>query len=95
MPSPVITLRVEILGRVQGVGYRYWTVEEAKKRQVSGWVRNRKEGYVEAIFQGEKVNVDDLLMACYKGPAFANVQDIKTGSGEYDGPNEFSWQETV
>ena len=80
-----VTLRLFISGRVQGVGYRHWTVTEAKKRDISGWVRNLRDGRVEAVLRGEKEAVDDLCSACYKGPVFSDVTDIETMTGEYDG----------
>jgi acylphosphatase len=53
MPDPNLrAAHVRIVGRVQGVGYRAWTVDEARRRGLSGWVRNRSDGDVEAVFSG-------------------------------------------
>lgn len=71
-----------ITGRVQGVFYRAWTETEAKKRQLRGWVRNRRDGSVEALFAGDGADVDDMLEACRDGPAAARVKDIKVDETE-------------
>lgn len=70
--------RVVISGRVQGVFFRSWTVEEATKRRLSGWVRNRRDGTVEAVFAGEDVSVKDMVQACWKGPPYADVHQVET-----------------
>jgi acylphosphatase len=65
-----------ITGRVQGVGYRAWTVATASKFGLSGWVRNRKDGSVEALFYGTQAQLDDMVKACRKGPLLAKVEHI-------------------
>lgn len=65
-----------IKGRVQGVGYRAWTAHEARTRQLAGWVRNRSDGDVEAVFCGRKADVEDMLAACRLGPDWAGISDI-------------------
>jgi len=70
------TVHVRITGRVQGVGYRAWTVEHARKMGVKGWVRNRRDGSVEAIFQGEEKYVFKLLGLCEDGPLLARVSNV-------------------
>jgi acylphosphatase len=74
----MMTLRVMISGRVQGVGYRDWMVRTATRLGVSGWVRNRGEALVEAVVQGEAACVDDLLAACWRGPPHARVEGVET-----------------
>ncbi len=69
-------VRVEITGRVQGVGYRYWMLQFAEKFGVTGWVRNRYCGDVEAVICGNPESVHLLLTACEKGPSFANVVSV-------------------
>ncbi len=73
----MITMHVTIIGRVQGVGYRAWTVGRAQAHGVTGWVRNRKEeGTVEAMFQGTAEQVQALLQECRKGPLAAQVEEV-------------------
>jgi acylphosphatase len=69
----VRTVRVRIHGRVQGVGYRYWTEEVAGELGLSGWVRNRRDGTVEAVFSGSFDQVARMLERCREGPPSANV----------------------
>jgi acylphosphatase len=68
-----ITIRVRITGRVQGVCYRIWTVEYATSLGLSGWVRNRLDGSVEAIFCGNQKKIDEMVEALYQGPSAALV----------------------
>jgi acylphosphatase len=70
------TVRVRIEGRVQGVWYRGWTVAEASARGLGGWVRNRRDGSVEALFSGSRTAVDDMLEACWRGPPAARVTAV-------------------
>lgn len=71
-------IRAIIKGNVQGVWYRGWTVDEATRRGLDGWVRNRHDGTVEAVFAGEDALVDDMIQACWQGPPAALVKDIQT-----------------
>ena len=71
-----VCLRVRIEGRVQGVFFRVWTVEQAVERGLSGWVRNRRDNSVEALFCGAQVAVDDMLAACRHGPPKASVTAV-------------------
>ncbi len=68
--------RVIIKGRVQGVGYRAWTAREAESRGLDGWVRNRRDGTVEALFAGDADAVRLMVSACHKGPFFAQVTGV-------------------
>jgi acylphosphatase len=76
LPDGWKTVRLVISGRVQGVSYRWWTVGEATKRGLNGWVRNRRDGSVEALVSGAASEVDDLIEACRQGPPAARVTDI-------------------
>ena len=69
-------VRVSITGRVQGVGYRAWTEGEARTRGLDGWVRNRRDGAVEALFSGDTAVVEAMLAACRDGPSAALVSAI-------------------
>jgi len=67
---------VYISGTVQGVGYRYSTVNKAQQLGLKGWVRNLDDGRVEAIFEGDRATVEKMINWCYDGPPAAKVRDI-------------------
>jgi acylphosphatase len=69
--------KVMIQGRVQGVGYRAWVEWEATARDLEGWVRNRRDGSVEALFAGPTDVVAELIAACRQGPPTARVDTVK------------------
>ena len=68
--------RVVIMGRVQGVGFRYWTQDQARHLGLDGWVRNRRDGSVEALFAGPAAAVREMLATCWRGPTFSRVTDV-------------------
>jgi len=70
-------VRVRIHGRVQGVGFRASTQNEAQAHGLAGWVRNTPEGCVEAEFEGPKSQVESMLAWCRSGPSVARVTDIE------------------
>jgi acylphosphatase len=70
------TVRVRIEGHVQGVGYRYWVEQAAVGLALSGWVRNRRDGSVEAVFSGAPPNVAQMIEHCRKGPRAAAVRSV-------------------
>ena len=72
-----IACLVRIIGRVQGVWYRGWTSDEAVQRGVRGWVRNRRDGSVEALFAGPALSVREMIDACKQGPPAANVHSVE------------------
>ena len=74
--EPIKSVRVHIKGRVQGVFFRAWTMQEATKRGLAGWVRNLRNGQVEALFSGPATQVDDMFEACKRGPEMARVASI-------------------
>ncbi|WP_169568550.1 acylphosphatase [Sneathiella limimaris] len=76
----MIAVHARITGRVQGVGYRAWTVDTARKLGVTGWVRNRLDGSVEAVFQGGEDRLLKMQEKCWDGPLLARVKDIQTKS---------------
>lgn len=63
-------------GRVQGVGYRAFVADEAMSRGIQGWVRNRRDGTVEALFAGPVETLEGMIEACRKGPWGARVDAI-------------------
>ena len=67
---------VVIRGRVQGVGYRAWTEISALERGLEGWVRNRRDGSVEAVFSGPEHDVAAMIAECRRGPPGAWVEAI-------------------
>ena len=67
---------VVIRGRVQGVGYRAWTEYTAVSRGLEGWVRNRRDGSVEAVFAGPAQAVEAMVAACRRGPPGAWVEGL-------------------
>lgn len=75
---------VTISGRVQGVGYRAWVDEQANSRGLEGWVRNRRDGSVEAVFAGAEDVVADMVSACGRGPFYARVDAVHAGIGSSD-----------
>jgi acylphosphatase len=72
---------VVIRGRVQGVGYRAWTDYTAEQRGIEGWVRNRRDGSVEAVFAGKAQTVREMIDVCRKGPPGARVEAIEEREG--------------
>ena len=70
-------VRLRIEGLVQGVGFRAFVEREAVARGLDGWVRNRRDGGVEAVVAGPQADVDALVLACRRGPGAARVDMIK------------------
>ena len=68
--------RLTITGRVQGVGYRDWTITTARHFGLSGWVRNRTDGAVEALIVGDDQAVGEMIDACRRGPTMARVDNV-------------------
>lgn len=88
-------VRVRIYGRVQGVGFRYWLARQAEARGIAGWVRNRRDGSVEAVLAGPPRLVAEMLELCGRGPASARVDRLETEPGEADVAPEFLILPTV
>jgi acylphosphatase len=79
--------QVTIAGRVQRVGYRAWVDHQARNRDLEGWVRNRRDGSVEALFAGPEEVVSEMIAACRHGPASARVESIREESASPDALN--------
>lgn len=73
----MVGVRVVVSGRVQGVWFRQSCLERARAAGVSGWVRNRPDGTVEASIEGERTAVDDLLAWLAEGPPLAEVTGLE------------------
>jgi acylphosphatase len=81
--------RVVVHGRVQGVFFRDSTEQEAASRGVAGWVRNRDDGAVEAVFEGDSDAVEALVEFCRSGPSSADVERVDVEEEEPEGLNGF------
>lgn len=71
------TAHVYISGFVQGVGYRQFVKQNAKRLGINGWVCNTPDGRVEAMFQGDEKNVQELIKECKKGPFLSEVENVE------------------
>lgn len=80
---------VFVSGTVQGVSYRASTRDAAREAGVDGWVKNRDDGRVEAVFEGEEDAVEELLEWCHTGSSAAEVNDVETEYGDPEGESEF------
>jgi acylphosphatase len=85
--SALMIRRVVVRGRVQGVGYRAWTEDTALLNGIDGWVRNRRDGSVEAVFAGPHAAVEAMIEACWRGPDSALVEAVEQHEA---GPDELA-----
>ena len=85
-----VARRALVSGRVQGVGFRYSCVAEARAIGVAGWVRNLPDGRVEAHIEGDEEQVAELLAWLHEGPAFAKVESVEVREAEPMGAVRFS-----
>lgn len=83
MQQDKIRAHVFISGTVQGVGYRFSTLDQAQQLGVSGWVRNLPDSRVEAVFEGTKADVEAMIRWCYEGSPGARVKNVEV---EYEQP---------
>ena len=83
-----VRAHVIIEGRVQGVFFRYHTQEKAYEIGVKGWVKNRRDGRVEAVFEGDKDKVDRMIQWCHRGPSEARVTNVQVEWENYTGEFE-------
>lgn len=83
-----VRAHVFVSGRVQGIFFRSETRHEAKKHGVKGWVRNLRDGRVEAVFEGEEEAVKDLIGFCKRGPSGARVTHVDVAWGSYTGESK-------
>lgn len=83
--TDIVRAHVFIEGRVQGVFYRANTYEEARRLNINGWVKNCRDGRVEAVFEGKREDVEKIIKWCHKGPPGAIVRDVKVIWEETEG----------
>jgi acylphosphatase len=76
---------VIVHGFVQGVGFRFAIERAARSRRVAGWVRNRPDGTVEAVFEGDGEDVEALVELCRRGPRGAEVERVEVEAGSAEG----------
>jgi acylphosphatase len=95
MPETTIARRLVIRGRVQGVCYRAGAVAEAERLGLTGWVRNRRDGSVEALVSGPPASVDGFVEWARKGPSGARVDRVDVAADEIQGPGPFSVRPTA
>ncbi|HKS20620.1 MAG TPA: acylphosphatase [Bradyrhizobium sp.] len=77
-------LQVTVRGRVQGVGYRAWVEDQAVACELEGWVRNRRDGSVEALFAGPPTKVAEMVALCRHGPPAARVDNVISETADED-----------
>jgi acylphosphatase len=80
---------VTVYGFVQGVGFRFSVERAARSRGVAGWVRNRPDGAVEAVFEGEREDVEELVELCRRGPRGAEVERVEVEEESPEGLADF------
>ena len=88
-------VRLRIEGRVQGVGYRAWLEREARRQGLRGWVRNRRDGSVEALLIGAEAAVEAAIGACARGPRLAGVTGVERYPEADDGSAGFVSRPTI
>ncbi|KAJ4978330.1 hypothetical protein NE237_009110 [Protea cynaroides] len=93
--KPTKTVRAMIKGRVQGVFYRNWTVQNARELGLKGWVRNRRDGSVEALFSGDPDSVHEMEERCRRGPPDAMVTSLQVFPSNEDAGPGFERRPTV
>jgi acylphosphatase len=91
MMSDMVAVHVRIEGRVQRVWFRAWTVQQARKRGLKGWVRNRSDGSVEAVFAGPEAQVKDMVQTCWTGSPKSKVEKVISEPAEL--PKEADFRE--
>lgn len=92
---PERTLHILIKGRVQGVGFRAWLQHQGQLRGLTGWVRNRRDGSVEAVVAGAAQPVEAMLAVCRSGPATAQVTSVEILSESGEAPAGFEVRPTA
>jgi acylphosphatase len=91
----MITRRLFVHGRVQGVFYRGWSVATARSLGLSGWVRNRRDGTVEMLVHGEAKQVEAMIARCREGPPAARVDRVEAAEDTEEAPSGFEERPTA
>ena len=91
----MIARRLAIHGRVQGVGFRWWAERTARGLGLSGWVRNRRDAWVEAHVEGEARAVEAFEQGCQQGPRGARVERVVASDAEPSGRDGFEQRATA
>jgi acylphosphatase len=89
------TKLLRIRGRVQGVFYRNWSRDEARRLGLSGWVRNRRDGSVEMVLSGPEQEVETMIARCREGPPAALVEQVEVGPSDETPPGGFEKRPTL
>lgn len=89
------TVIARIEGRVQGVWFRRWTQDQARSLGINGWVRNRRDGAVEALFSGTEEAVARMIELCWQGPQAAQVTEVTETAAEPPARSGFHVLDTV
>jgi acylphosphatase len=95
MSDDLTTLRLRIEGSVQGVGYRFFARDEARRLGLDGWIRNRNDGSVEALVSGPTSAVEAFAAACMRGPPGARVTNIDMHAADPPTERGFHSRQTV
>lgn len=85
MNTKVARLHANVFGRVQGVSFRYYTIRQADALELTGWVANRYDGSVEVVAEGDKAELQKLLIFLHRGPSSARVDRVQADWGEATG----------
>lgn len=91
----VTTLRLRIEGSVQGVGYRFFAVDEARRLGLDGWIRNRSDGSVEALVSGRTKQIESFVAICMRGPPGARVTNVDMHTADPPSERGFRSRATV
>ncbi|MGB9860352.1 MAG: acylphosphatase [Moorellaceae bacterium] len=90
----IVRARFSVRGRVQGVGYRYFALNQAVRLGLNGWVRNCYDGTVEGVVEGPQEKVREFLSLCRQGPRWAQVESMEVSYEEPQGEKDFKIKDT-
>lgn len=93
MPEKAVHIYIE--GRVQGVWFRGWTAQQADRLGLTGWVRNLRDGRVEAVLAGKSADVETMLALCRSGPPLARVDHVAIADADAAGLSGFEKRPTI